>query len=209
MKFVLLVEGQTEKDSVANFMKRWLDPQLREPAGIQVVKFNGYAELARKIAVKARMYLEGQRQAEIIGVVGLIDLYGPNFYPPDAATADERYVWGKDHLEHEVSLDRFRMFFAVHEFEAWLLSQPDIFPKDVKNALPINKTAQPERVNFIEPPAKLLDRIYKQATKKNYKKTTYGKQLFAKLDPMVAALKCPYLNDMLEEMLRMAKIAGL
>jgi hypothetical protein len=38
---------------------------------------------------------------------------------------------------------------------------------------------------------------------------TYGKQLFAKLDPMTAVPKCPYLKAMLEEMLRLAKVAGL
>ena len=72
-----------------------------------------------------------------------------------------------------------------------------------------NKVAQPEEVNFAEPPAKLLDRIYKQQTKRNYKKTTYGKQLFAKLDPASAAAKCPYLKAMLDEMLTLAKAAGL
>ena len=209
MKFVLLVEGQTEKDSVAAFIKRWLDPQLKQPVGIQVVSFNGYAELARKMATKAKMHLAGPKQAEIIAVVGFLDLYGPDFYPQNKTTTDERYEWGKSHFEQEVGRDRFRMFFAVHEFEAWLLSQPDIFPRDVKNALPNAKTSQPERVNFNEPPAKFLDRIYKQVTKKNYKKTTYGKQLFPKLDPLVAAPKCPYLKAMLDEMLQLANASGL
>lgn len=209
MKFVLLVEGQTEKDSAAAFLKRWLDPQLKQPVGIQVVAFNGYAELARKMATKATMHLDGPKQADIIAVVGLLDLYGPDFYPTDKVTTDQRYVWGKAHFEQEVGRDRFRMFFAVHEFEAWLLSQPDIFPRDVKNALPSAKTSQPEQVNFNEPPAKLLDRIYKRVTKKNYKKTTYGKQLFPKLDPLLAVPKCPYLKAMLDELLLLAKAAGL
>jgi hypothetical protein len=107
-----------------------------------------------------------------------------------------------------VKLDRFRMFFAVHEFEAWLLSQPDIFPREVRASLE-GKVPQPENVNFDQPPAKLLDHLYKQKTKRNYKKTTYGKQLFSKFDPAVAATKCPYLQDMLNELLRLAKCAGL
>jgi Domain of unknown function (DUF4276) len=209
MRFVLLVEGQTEKDSAADFLKRWLDPQLTQPVGVQVVTFNGYAEFARKAPTKARMHLEGPKQAEIIAVVGLLDLYGPEFYPPDKTTADDRFVWGKAQFEGKVGLDRFRMFFAVHEFEAWLLSQPEVFPRNVASALPTAKTAQPERVNFNEPPAKLLDRVYTQTTKKNYKKTTYGKQLFAKLDPLIAVQKCPYLKVMLDEMLRLAKAAAL
>ena len=208
MKLILMVEGKTERDSAAAFLKRWLDPQLKQPIGIQVAAFDGYADLVRKMATKARMHLEGPKQSEIVGVIGLLDLYGPDFYPTTKTTADERYAWGKAHFESEVGLDRFRMFFAVHEFEAWLLSQPAIFPREVKDALP-NKIAQPERVNFNEPPAKLLDRIYQLHTKSGYKKTTYGKQLFAKLEPSVAAAKCPYLKAMLEEMLSLAKAAGL
>jgi len=208
MKFVLLVEGDTEKETAAEFFKRWLDPQLNQRVGIQVVRFSGYAELARKIETKARMYLDGPQQADIIGVIGLLDLYGPDFYPDHLSNAKNRYDWGVEHFQRTVDRTRFRMFFAVHEFEAWLLSQPDIFPRDVKTALP-GKVAQPEQVNFSEPPAKLLDRIYKQVTGRNYKKTTYGKQLFAKLDPTVAVGKCPYLKAMLDEVLKLAKAAGL
>ena len=208
MKFVLLVEGQTEGDSAAPFLKRWLDLQLHQPVGIQVAAFNGYADLVRKMATKARMYLEGPKRGEIIAVIGLLDLYGPGFYPPGKTTADERFDWGKEHFENEVSLDKFRMFFAVHEFEAWLLSSPAIFPREIKDALPA-KISAPERVNFDEPPAKLLDSIYFRQTKRHYKKTTYGKQLFAKLPPNIACEKCPRLKEMLKEMLKLAQEAGL
>lgn len=208
MRFILLVEGRTERDAAAAFLKRWLDPQLRQPVGIQTVAFDGYADLVSKMATKARLYLEGPKRSEIIAVIGLLDLYGPSFYPADMATADERYAWGKDHFERGIGLDRFRLFFAVHEFEAWLLSQPDIFSRRIQNALP-QHVAHPERVNFDDPPAKLLERIYKQQTRRNYKKTAHGKQLFAKLDPLTAVEKCPYLKLMLFEMLALAKSAGL
>ena len=208
MKFILLVEGATEHGSAGAFLKRWLDPQLRQPVGIQTVPFDGYADLVRKMATKTRMYLEGPKQGEIIAVIGLLDLYGPTFYPGDKTSAEERFVWGKTYFEGELGQDRFRMHFAVHEIEAWLLSQPDIFPREVRDNLPA-KTNRPEKVNFNEPPAKLLDRVYKQTTKRTYKKTTYGKQLFAKLDPEEAVAKCPYLKIMLEEMLELAKRAGL
>ena len=114
MKFILLVEGKTERDAAAAFLKRWLDPQLRQPVGIQPVPFDGYADLAGKMARKARMHLEGPKQSEIVAVIGLLDLYGPMFYPPDKTTVDERFAWGKEHFEKEVGLDKFRLFFAVH-----------------------------------------------------------------------------------------------
>lgn len=208
MKFVLLVEGDTEKETVAQFLRRWLDPRLDQRVGIQAVRFQGYAQLLRKVVTKAQMYLDGPKRDEIIAVIGLLDLYGPDFYPDHVTSAGERHGWAVEHIQQKVDRKDFRMFFAVHEYEAWLLSQPDILPNEVRNAIS-GRVTQPETVNFDEPPAKLLDRIYKARLKRTYKKTTYGKELFGKLDPAVAVQKCPYLKSMLEEMLRLAKAAGL
>lgn len=208
MKFVMLVEGATEKQTAAEFLKRWLDPQLTHRVGVQVVAFSGYAELARKLVDKARAHLDGPKADEIIAVIGLLDLYGPDFYPGHLKSATERYQWGVAHVEKQVGRDRFRMFFAVHEFEAWLLSQPEIFPAEMRSSFP-GKIGQPEMVNFNEPPAMLLERLYSQRLNRNYKKTTYGKALFSKLDPAVAVEKCPNLKSMLQKMLQLAKAAGL
>jgi len=41
MKFVLFVEGPTERLSLPSFLKRWLDARLNQPVGIQPVKFEG------------------------------------------------------------------------------------------------------------------------------------------------------------------------
>ncbi len=45
--------------------------------------------------------------------------------------------------------------------------------------------------------------------KQDYKKVTDGRDLFAQLDPAVAASRCPHLKAMLDEMLILAKSAGL
>ncbi|MEX2120204.1 MAG: DUF4276 family protein [Pirellulales bacterium] len=206
MKFLLLVEGETEKRAIPDFLKRWLDRNLTQRVGIQPIRFRGHAHFMREMAIKARMHLHGPKQDELIAVLGLLDLYGPD-YPEDLTTAEQRQAWGVRHCEKQVNDDRFRMFFAVHEVEAWLLSQPENFPEKVRNAFP-TKVANPEMVDFEEPPAKLLDRIYKQRLKKGYKKTVNGRELFAKLSPAVAREKCPYLQAMLDEMLEMAKAKG-
>src|SRR5437879_3271947 len=99
------------------------------------------------------------------------------------------------------------MFFAVHELEAWILSQPQLLPPTVRNALP-GKATEPESINFKEPPAKLFDRLYRSGTGRDYKKLVYGKALFESLDPFVACKKCPHLKSMLDEMLRLAKASG-
>jgi Domain of unknown function (DUF4276) len=134
VKFVLFVEGETEQKALPGFLKRWLDTKLEERVGIQPVHFQGWSDFIRKIATKARMHLEGPASQEILGAIGLLDLYGPTIFP-DGLSVGRRYEWGKAKIEGDVNLGRFRMFFAVHEIEAWILSQPDILPAGVGRGL--------------------------------------------------------------------------
>jgi hypothetical protein len=151
-----------------------------------------------------RAYLDDPRQGQdIVGVISLLDLYGPTFYPDRLQGADQRYQWAKADIEKRVGDPRFRQFFAVHETEAWLLSQPEILPAAVRKALP-GKVARPESVNFDEHPATLLSRLYWQHLRRKYNKVTDGKALFSSLDPGVACQRCPRLKEMLDEMLKMA-----
>jgi len=111
-------------------------------------------------------------------------------------------------IESQMKDSRFRMFFAVHEIEAWILSQPSVLPSYVQCNLP-RKIENPETINFIKPPGKLLDNLYHRGAHKGYKKRVHGSVLLEELDPEVAAEKCPYLRKMLDEMLKMAHRAGL
>lgn len=207
MKFVLLVEGHTEDKALPKFLKRWLDPRLAKPVGIKPVHFEGWSELVKDAPRKALMYLNGPDKDEIIAVIALIDLYGPTFFPKTLQTANERYDWAREDLEKKVDHPRFFQFFAVHETEAWLLAAPELFPAEVRNAL-LAKAANPETVNFDEPPAKLLERLYSQKTGRRYKKVTHGRELFGRLDPNVAYGKCPRLRELLDKMLELAEAAG-
>ena len=206
MKFILFVEGYTEDKALPKFLKRWLDPRLAKPVGIKTVRFDGWQELVKDTPQKAAMHLNGPDKDDIIAVIALIDLYGPTFYPNGLNTADERFDWAKKKLEKNVNHPKFFQFFAVHETEAWLLSVPDLFPMEVKSAFPA-KTKNPEKVNFEEPPAKLLERIYSQKTGRRYKKVTNGRELFGRLDPNVAYGKCPRLKELLDVMLKLAEEA--
>jgi len=208
MKFVLFVEGYTEQRAAPSFLKRWLDPRLGQPVAIKPVRFDGWAELVEDVEKKAHLYLEGPTRGDVIAVVSLLDLYGPTIYPTHIQSAADRDQWGKEYIEKKVKHERFRHFFAVHETEAWLLSQPGIFPAAIRKELP-KKVEAPEQVNFNEPPACLLNNLYKKVTRKTYKKVVDGGQLFGKLDPDVAYDKCPRLKSLLDEMLTLAKAAGL
>jgi Domain of unknown function (DUF4276) len=201
VKLVLLVEGYTERKAIPEFLKRWLDQQLGKPVGIQTVRFDGWQHLVRDAAQKTKMLMEAPK-SDVIAVIGPLDLYGPNFYPPNKVSADERYEWAKQKLEADVDHPRYRQFFAVHETEAWLLSDSRICPRELQAS--VKAIQKPETVNFDEPPAKLLEKLYYQKYKRSYGKVTQGSNLFRKLDPLDAYNKCPSLQALLDEMLRLA-----
>ncbi len=204
MRFVLFVEGYTEDKALPKFLKKWLDPVLDSPVGIKTVRFEGWAELLKDVPMKAKMHLNGPQSDKIIAVISLLDLYGPTFYPNHLSGLNKRYEWAKNDIENKVDHPKFFQFFAVHEVEAWLLSQPDIFPSIVRNVFP-KKIREPEAVNFNEPPSSLLERLYSKCMGRSYKKVVNGKELFGKLDPKIAYHKCPHLKELLDKMLELAK----
>lgn len=208
MKFVLFVEGYTEEKAIPGFLKRWLDVRLSQRVGIQAVRFEGWPELIRELPDRTQMYLESPKAAEIIAVIALLDLYGPSIYPNYLESADQRLLWATKELESRVGRQRFKLFFAVHEAEAWLLSNAELFPTAIKKALPA-RILYPETVNFDEPPARLLDRLYRDKLQRKYKKVTDGKELFDQLDPQIVYQKCPHFRQMMDTMLQLAKDAGL
>ncbi|MFZ4700153.1 MAG: DUF4276 family protein, partial [Candidatus Methylumidiphilus sp.] len=81
-----------------------------------------------------------------------------------------------------------------------------LFPADIQRVM-AGKLKPPETINFDEPPAKLLERLYPLYTRRNYKKVVHGKELFGKLDPQVAYAKCPKLKALLDKMLELAQAA--
>jgi len=179
--------------------------RLNKPVGIQAVRFDGWHNLVKDAAQKTKMLLEAPR-SDVIAVIALLDLYGPTFYPSDKQSVVDRYSWAKQNLEQKVNNPKFRQFFAVHETEAWLLSDSEVFPAEIQTS--VRSIKKPETVNFNKPPAKVLEDLYMQKYKRHYGKVTDGSNLFAKLDPSVAVKKCPYLEALLNELLELAQDAG-
>ena len=202
MNFALFVEGPTER-AIPAFVKRWLDPRLSRPVGVKPVRFQGSGDYLKSFAQRARKDLDS---GELIAFIGLLDLYGaPLSFPPNSTT-DEKCTWAKSELERRVGHSRFRQHFAVHETEAWLLSDLRIFPAAIRDYLK-SYADRPESVDFREPPAKLLQRLYR-AEALEYKKVTDGSKLFGKLTPDLAYEKCPQLRMLLGDMLSLAKATG-
>jgi len=128
-------------------------------------------------------------------------------------TTQDRYEWGKKEIEQRVNHPKFHMFFAVHEIEAWLFSQPEIFPDYIPKKL-FEGLPKPEEIDFDSPPAKRLEQTHKalieqQVISHSYRKISHGLGLFKSLDPERACEACPYLRRMLDILLRVSKDAGL
>jgi hypothetical protein len=133
VKFVLFVEGKTERVALPDFLHRWLDPWLKNRVGIKVVKFEGWRDYGREIEKKVRLNLSGK--SDVIAGIGLLDLYGLEIYPASIKSVSKRYVFAKDYFERKVSHPMFRQYFAVHEIEALLLSAPSIFPSKLQKSV--------------------------------------------------------------------------
>ena len=199
MKFVMLVEGKTEKGVLQQFLDRFLNKKLENRVGVKIA----IAVSLKDLKIKATNYLTSPNSSDYIAVIGLRDLYGFEEIKRGNRSKDEFYTYAIDKIEKEINQPKFKMFFAVHELEAWLFSQPDIFHRKIQSQIK-HIGSQPEQINFDHPPAKLLGEIYRNHLGKNYGKTTDGWNLFNSLDPGVACEKCPKLKEMLDEMLELA-----
>lgn len=199
MKIVLFVEGKTET-YLPQFFQRWLAPP-RVPAsvGIAAVNLRGVANYRSEIRKRTLVALA---EPGVIGAIGLIDFYASGLRYP-AGNIWHQYNWARQTIQSEVNHPRFRQHFAVHETEAWLLSEPDNFPREISERLP---KGAPESVNHRNPPSHVIANAYQTRLQRRYKKPTEGAKLFAKLDPDRASERCPHLKLLLDEMLDLAKV---
>jgi len=200
VKFILLVEGETERKVLPAFLKRWLDEHSSQRVGLKAVKVKDINDLTKM----AQSFIKAPENEDILAVIGLLDLYGLKGVSGESGPDYSKSVM---EIEGEVNHPKFRMFFAVHELEAWLLSQPDIFHRDVRVALK-RYAKDPESVDFNKPPSKVLSELYWGKLHKKYKKTTDGTVLFSMLDPHSAHSTCRHLADLLDTMLGLAQKTG-
>lgn len=207
MRFELLTEGKAEKRAVRGFLHRALNARLGANVGVSITRFRGNADYLRKAPDKARKALSARDADEIVAVIGLLDLYG---LPADwqlGSSSDDRHRQVKAKIEGQVSDRRFRQFFAVHESEAWLLSDVAVFPTAAQPRLR-SLGARPERVDLDHGPARRIDDAYLRELNRGYRKVTDGQTLFSKLEPAAVLDKCPYFRAMIEEMVELAQAAG-
>ncbi len=197
MKLAVFVEGQTE-GCLREFLSRWLEQNHVRGVGIDIRCFNGASDYLAGIRRSASLALG---TANVLGAIGIIDFYGSTLSYPDDSVANQ-YQWAKGELERRIDNPRFRQHFAVHETEAWLLSDPNIFPREVRGELPDPR--RPETVNHQNPPGRRLKDIYWRKLNKKYKKPIEGTALFRKLNPQTAYGSCPQLRLLFDDILDLA-----
>jgi hypothetical protein len=151
--------------------------------GVKPVRFKGSGDYLKSFAQRARKDLDF---GGLIAVFGILDFYGTPLTLPPNATVDAKYTWAKGELEHRAEHPRFRQHFAVHETQAWLLSDLSIFPAAIRNSLE-SYSNRPESVNFQQPPAKLLQQVYR-ANGREYKKVADGYLAFESWDALARVL---------------------
>lgn len=161
MKILLFTEGHTEYKALPEFINRILEKLINKSIKIDAVNFGSKDNLINDSPKKVKWHLERDIQNEIIAIISIIDLYRAFDTPEYEALADieQKYDYVKNKIESSVNNPKFAHFSSVHEVEAWLLSDPEIFPAAIR-AYISEKSQKPEDVNFDQPPAKLLDRLY-------------------------------------------------
>ena len=208
-RIVLLVEGDSERgdsgrQSLAGFLKRWLDPQVPQGrrVGIDAVNLGGIDKYLDNVGslVESRLSLE-----PFLLIMGIVDLYGipeHRISLSGLSTVREKVSKARAEIVRMIKpafRNRFRQHFAVHEFEAWLLAYPEYWPTSVRARL---TRRPPEEVNFQEPPAKLLHNLLGS----RFRKTVDARRILARADPAVAIEKCPHLKTLTTDLLQFAQL---
>lgn len=197
MRFILVVEGDTEKRSIEGLIRKQITDKTGKNIGITTININGYGNFTHDIPKKVKKYLTGPDKDEILAVAGLMDLYKTPYAGDVNRTVQERIFQGTRLFEDSVQQDQFRMFFAVHEYEAWLLSDAEKFDPSIRNRI-ASHARYPEDVNTDEPPSKYLKRLYSEYLHREYKKTVDGKVLMGRINPEQVYEKCPNYREMID-----------
>ncbi len=215
-RLLILVEGQSEEV----FAKRMLTPHLRDFgvfAAVTVLRtkrimsgggFKGGVSSYQKMR-KNVMELLGDKNARI---TTLLDFYGlPQDFPDRAAilaapglSARQRATGLQDAFANDIAEDRFVPFLALHEFEAWLFSKPEVVSghfgrPNLTVALQtiVDKAGAPEDINndpATHPSARIKQLI------PTFKKTSDGPNILEKTTLATVRAVCPHFDEWLTMM---------
>jgi hypothetical protein len=201
VKISIYCEGDTERG-----VKDLLTPvcgDLREKKlGIHIKSHKNNSQLLRKIGKSTENDIINGAPA----VFCLIDLYGiheafthelshalgtRNWFGMDT---QEKVNWLKTEIPRRCIAPEYRAKFHIHisvyEIEALMFADPNRIARMLK-VNSIGEFHHPEKINDVNPPAKLLNELFRQHLKRRYGKTTDGVSLLRELNFDLVYKQCP------------------
>ena len=214
-RLLLLVEGQSEEI----FVKRTLTPHLalhgvyvQSPIVLWTKRLSGGGGYRGGVSnwnqiLRSLCPLLHDSSA---WVSTLLDFYGlPEDFPglQEALSANDAYdnvAILQERFAAILNHQRFIPFFALHEFEAWLFSAPEIVEEHFNTAhladklrVIVQEAGTPEQVNHgkdTHPKARLDSLVGK------YKETADGPILLDKIGIAAIRAECPHFDDWLKRL---------
>jgi hypothetical protein len=212
---LVLVEGQTEE----RFVKTVLAPELYKldlylfPTilNTKIVKdgpnFKGGVTTYQKFKNDLQHLINGPGDALVTTIV---DYYGlPNDFPGMQNRPPGNALRRLQHVEKKIAEDfgnhpRFVPFLALHEFEAWLFSSPNVIPKVLTTMQNAEAFAQickafdsPEEINegTDTAPSKRILKLFP-----GYAKTLHGPLAAERIGLQIIRTQCPHFAAWLQRL---------
>ena len=195
MRINVLCEGQTEK-GLRQLLAKAIDVQ---GCGIKIKPCEGVASLLRK--------LDGRIESELIsGTQVVFCLVDYHHYPLPNTKRNlpfpQRLEAIKSDMIAQIEASRHsavRCHVVVHEVEAWILADEQILAQRFK-ATSLSAWKQPENVNDMKPPAKVLEELFRTRLKRRYDKYKDGVDLLQKIDWQKVYAKCPAFKQLVDDL---------
>lgn len=195
MRIRILCEGRTE-EGLRKLLVKAVDIQ---GCGIKIKPYEGIATLLRK--------LDDQIKAELLSdaqvVFCLVDYY---HYPLSSEKVhlpfSQRLGAIKANMLEQIDASRrsaVRYHVVVHEVEAWILADEQVLAQRLKIKKPPHWD-QPEIVNDMKPPAKVLEELFRTRLKRRYDKYKDGVDLLQKVDWQKVYAKCPTFQQLVDDL---------
>jgi hypothetical protein len=219
---LILVEGQTEERFIKDVLGPafWAKELFFFPTLLVTKRVKDGASFKGGVTNFAKFRNDAKRLLHSAGdalVTTLVDYYA---LPPDFPGMNSRPVGGTpiqrvSHVEQAIlahfgSPPRFLPFLALHEFEGWLFSSPDVVPtmliepKKQGQFVAIRQSvATPEDINERPAfaPSKRLEQLFPA-----YRKTLHGPTAAARIGLDKIRGECPHFADWLSKLEQFASL---
>ncbi len=175
-RFVFIVEGKTEKESLRAFLANCLSWRGVAGVGIKILGKDSASKVFHEGPKLAGELLNAKDGESILAVYTLLDIFNAGIFPETGMSIEDRVAWGRDSMQQRFLHPRYRHYFAVHELEAWLLADTANLPAKMRADLRQHQ-AHPEQVNDKTSPSNLISASHLRQFNRKYSKPVHGRPL--------------------------------